>query len=112
MLTQCNDSRFQGIVRHAGPSFPILRAAFCALLVFSAFCAAAQAQSHQSTFMHHHFSGASAVATYGAANIVAATMVNATRFQSRVELTFHPSFTSGPPDRQESAWAWMWTRTA
>jgi hypothetical protein len=77
MLTQCNDSRFQGIVRHAGPSFPILRAALCAVLVFSAFCAAAQAQSHQSTFTHHHFSGASAVATYGAANIVAATMVNA-----------------------------------
>ena len=106
MLTQCNDSRFQGIVRHAGSSFPILRAALCAVLVF---CAAAQAQSHQSTFTHHHFSGASAIATYGAANIVAATMVNADPVPIPGGINVPPVIHIWAPGLPESAWAWMWT---
>jgi hypothetical protein len=77
MLTQPNDFRFQAIAWREGPHLTILRAGLCAVLVLTALSAAAQAPSQQTTFAHHHFSGASAVLTREAPDVVAATMVNA-----------------------------------
>lgn len=78
MLTQCNDARFQGIVRHAGSAPSILRAALCAVLVLSAFSAAAQAQSHQTHFTlpYHHFSAESALLNRVVPDVAAASMTN------------------------------------
>ena len=79
MLTQRNDARLPGIVRHRGQGFSILRAVSCAFLAFTALCAAAQAQSHKLNFnfADHHFSGASAVAYRVPSDVPAGSMSNA-----------------------------------
>jgi hypothetical protein len=99
MLTQPNDARRHAITCHEGPGLSILRAVLCAVLVLTALSAVAQAQSQQTTFANHHFSGASAVLRV-APDVVAASMVNADPVPIPCGMNVPPVihiFAPGPP---------------